>query len=141
VLAHVGGQGRHVGLELGPTGGQLPQLDRGALLGVDPHGLGLLLGRRHPALGLLPGLGQRRVGGALGQHQGATHVVVAGLEHAALGPAGPLVGLPQLALQVLDAGGHLFEELVDLVRAVAPPLLAELDLTEALGRDVHGAGA
>ncbi len=39
----------------------------------------------------------------------------------------------------LEAGGYLLEEMVDILGVIAAHLLAELDLTQRLGRDVHGA--
>ena len=65
-------------------------------------------------------------------------VAASRLGRGGFGPLGPLHGLAQPVLQDLEAGGHLLEEVIDILGVVAPHLLAELDLTQRLGRDVHG---
>ena len=124
--------GLHQGVVLGPLG---------PLLGVGQQTLGLLLGAGQDPSRLLAGLLDRQVGGALGQHQRPAQGVVgaARLGRRLLGPLRALEGLAQAVLEHLHAGGHPLEELVDILGVIAAHLLAELDLPQRLGRDVHAA--
>ena len=109
--------------------------------------IGFILGRRERARCLLLGLFDGSVGGALSEHERPLERSSASLLSAArcsassgprLGAVGPLARLADLPDQLLDADRELLEELVDVPGVVAASLgLAELDLMEELGRDVH----
>ena len=60
-------------------------------------------------------------------------------EAAASARLGPLQRLAHPVLHDLEAGGYFLEEVVDILGVIAAHLLAELHLTQRLGRDVHGA--
>ncbi len=147
-------QHRQVRRELGPHGAEathlvaqalvgLAHLRPGPLLGVGEQRAGALLrirdDRRAPRLRIRDG-GVRR---PLRHDQGLAQEVVLhrvrgtdhGLEHGGLRP---LVRLAQTLEELLHADGDLLEELVDVVRMVAPELLGELDLSQQLRRDLHG---
>ena len=98
--------------------------------------LGFGLGLGHLAARGLLGLGHCRIGGALGQEQGALDRLVA-LD---VGPGaflrlpGPLLGLVQLGgglaqagLGLTDPDLDLLAECVHVIDVVAPPLPAEFD--------------
>ena len=52
--------------------------------------------------------------------------------------AGPGLRLVHLLLEVLDRRGGPFEQLVDVVAVIATPRLANLNVAQLLGADVHG---
>ena len=102
----------------------------------------------------LLGLADRGVGGALGEHEGALQrlvgvvgppgpvVALVGaalcLERPLLGGGHPLPGLPHLGVLPVDRDGQSLQELVDVLRVVAPALgLAELDVVQHLRSHVH----
>ena len=99
--------------------------------------------RRALSAGLASGLVNTtaQVGGALGQHERAAQRVIGAsrLRRLGLGPFGPLQGLAEPVLEHLDARGHPFEKLINVLGVIAAHLLAELDFPKRLGRDVHGA--
>ena len=111
-----------------------------SLVGFGQDGLSLLLGAGQVAGGLLAGLRDSEVCGALSQDQRLAERVIGspGLGSRRLGPLSPLHRLAQPVLQDLDTRGDLFEELIDVLRVIAPHLLAKLDLTQRLRGDLHG---
>ena len=54
-----------------------------------------------------------------------------------LGCVGPVVGLSQTVDELGEGHTDPLEEVVDVVRVIPANLLAELDVLEELGRDVH----
>ncbi len=146
MLIDVGTQGSHIGLEAGPALGQLveprrhPRLDLlvepgSSRLGLLHHGPGPFPGGAHQRVGLGLRLPPGRVGGALGEDQGAAQVLVGTtLEQPSLGLGRPCRALTDASLKLIEGLGHLLDELVDLVGPVPPPLLGEANLTDTLGR-------
>src|SRR5205814_544455 len=79
------------------------------------------------------------VSGALGEHERAPRraVGLGALLGVLLGTDRSFGHLAQPVLQGGDGGGHALDEVVDLIAVVAAPLLAELDVAELLGRQLH----
>ena len=126
----------------------------GGVVGLGQQAGGLLLRGGERVGRPLLRVADRGVGRSLGEHEGALQRLVGiegpsralvlllgpalGLEGPLLGGGHPLAGLSHLGILAVDRDSQSLEELVDVLRVVAPTLgLAELDVVQHLCSHVH----